>query len=679
MKKVELKDICGLTYVSRPVFSPDGTKAVFSAARADYEDNDYKKYLYLLSQEEGKPAVRQLTWQGGETCCAFEDSDTILFAAQRGEKDKPEEGCEKTVFYRLSLKGGEAGRAFELPWDVDRLLPLGGGKYIAEAVTDAYPQPEITDKLLKKDRKDYHVIEEVPLWANGSGYVSGKRSALFLCMPGEGVIIRLTENEADVASWDYSGGRIVYAACSFTAVRSLYEVVSVINPETMERKQIIGPDRFTVSAVTLAGSCVTLAMSDMKPWGTGQMHDFYRYDLEKDTLEKVCTPGIPLDSAILTDASYGGGSWIRALGTDVYFIAQSGPYTGLYRLKADNSCETVLDPKQELIIKCFDICDGKAAAVISQNGTIGELYAGTAEEACAAGEPAQDAAWPAACGWTWRRASSFNDEYLGTHEIAKAEYIPFTDCDGVKVDGWILKPEGFDGGARFPAVLEIHGGPRCTYSTGYYHEMQAMVSAGYAVFFCNPRGSEGYGEEYADLRGKYGDIDYKDIMEFTDHVLALFPQIDPERLFASGGSYGGFMCNWIEGHTDRFAAIASQRSVSNWVADFGSSEIGVSFDTNEMAATPWTDMEKMWRQSPLAYANNAKTPILFIHSLCDYNCTIDQGVEMFTAVRYHGVEARMCLFEGENHSLSRSGRPRHRIRRLEEILGWFERHPVRKP
>ncbi len=204
----------------------------------------------------------------------------------------------------------------------------------------------------------------------------------------------------------------------------------------------------------------------------------------------------------------------------------------------------------------------------------------------------------------------------------------------------------------------------------FYHEMQTLAADGYFVFFCNPHGSEGYGEAYADLRGKYGTIDYEDLMDFTDEVLKQLP-IDPERIGAGGGSYGGFMSNWIEGHTDRFAAIVSQRSVSNWVSDFGASEIGVSFDSNEMAADPWSDMQAMWKQSPLAYADHAKTPILFLHSLCDYNCTIDQGMQMYTAMKYFHVPARMVMFEGENHGLSRSGKPQHRIRRLKEMTEWF--------
>ena len=267
-----------------------------------------------------------------------------------------------------------------------------------------------------------------------------------------------------------------------------------------------------------------------------------------------------------------------------------------------------------------------------------------------------------------------NREYLKEHYVAKAEALSFKNSEGDTVEGWVLKPKDYKKGKKYPAVLEIHGGPRCAYGTIFFHEMQVYASMGYFVFFCNPHGSDGYGEAFADLRGRYGEIDYQDLMQFTDLVLKKYPDIHPKKVCATGGSYGGFMCNWIEGHTDRFVAIASQRSVSNWVADFGASEIGITFDTNEIGATPWSDMEKMWNQSPLKYANKAKTPILFIHSLMDYNCPFDQGLEMFSAMKYFHVPSKMVLFEKENHNLSRNGKPKHRIRRLEEMQKWFDEY-----
>jgi len=192
------------------------------------------------------------------------------------------------------------------------------------------------------------------------------------------------------------------------------------------------------------------------------------------------------------------------------------------------------------------------------------------------------------------------------------------------------------------------------------------------VFFCNPRGSDGRGDEFADIRGKYGTIDYQDLMKFTDLVLEKYPQIDKGRIGVTGGSYGGFMTNWLIGHTDRFQCAVSQRSISNWISKFGTTDIGYYFNADQIQSTPWDNMEKMWFHSPLKYADRAVTPTLFLHSEEDYRCWLAEGLQMFTALKYHGVDARFCLFRGENHELSRSGKPRHRVRRLEEMTNWFE-------
>ena len=134
------------------------------------------------------------------------------------------------------------------------------------------------------------------------------------------------------------------------------------------------------------------------------------------------------------------------------------------------------------------------------------------------------------------------------------------------------------------------------------------------------------------------------------------------------------MTNWIIGHTCRFACAASQRSISNWISMAYTTDIGYYFAEDQMGATPWNDMEKMWSQSPLKYADRATTPTLFIHSQEDYRCWLPEGLQMFTALKYHGIPARLCMFRGENHELSRSGKPRHRLRRLNEITEWFEQY-----
>ena len=162
-------------------------------------------------------------------------------------------------------------------------------------------------------------------------------------------------------------------------------------------------------------------------------------------------------------------------------------------------------------------------------------------------------------------------------------------------------------------------------------------------------------------------------MKFTDAVIAKYPAIDTARMGVTGGSYGGFMTNWIIGHTDRFACAASQRSISNWVSFSNTTDIGYRFGDDQMAANTWDNVEKMWWHSPLKYADQVKTPTLFIHSDEDYRCWLVEGLQMFTALKLHGVESRLCMFHGENHELSRGGKPNHRIRRLDEITNWFEK------
>ena len=200
------------------------------------------------------------------------------------------------------------------------------------------------------------------------------------------------------------------------------------------------------------------------------------------------------------------------------------------------------------------------------------------------------------------------------------------------------------------------------------------ANAGYFVFYCNPRGSDGRGTDFGNINGIYGTVDYQNLMDFTDEVLKRYPQIDTARVGVTGGSYGGFMTNWIVGHTDRFKAAVSQRSISNWVSFEHNSDIGHTFIVNNQGANTRENVELLWKQSPLQYAPNCKTPILFIHSDEDYRCYMAEGLAMYSAVMRNGCPSRLCLFHGENHELSRGGKPENRIDRMTEILNWMDQY-----
>ena len=273
-----------------------------------------------------------------------------------------------------------------------------------------------------------------------------------------------------------------------------------------------------------------------------------------------------------------------------------------------------------------------------------------------------------------KQLTHFNTAYMESHSVIQPEFFTFLNRAGIELEGYVLKPLGYEPGKKYPGILEMHGGPKGTFGGIFHHEMQCLANQGYFVFFTNPRGSDGRGEAFADITGKLGTIDYEDFMDFTDEVLRRYPDIDDRRVGICGGSYGGFMCNWMIGHTHRFAAAASQRSISNYLTKALCTDNGFSHNMAQLGTDPWHDFDTVWDHSPLKYAPNATTPTLFIQSDEDYRCWMGDALQMFTALKMNGVDARVALFHGENHELSRSGKPKNRIYRLQEIGDWFAKY-----
>ena len=212
------------------------------------------------------------------------------------------------------------------------------------------------------------------------------------------------------------------------------------------------------------------------------------------------------------------------------------------------------------------------------------------------------------------------------------------------------------------------------YGNFFMHEFYALAAQGYVIHFCNPRGGKGYGETHAKaIWDGWGSADYEDLMTWTDHIAQL-PYIDSERLGVTGGSYGGFMTLWIIGHTQRFKAAVAQRVVSNLISMFGNSDFNWVFQQAFGGKPPWENFEHYWDMSPMKYIANVKTPTLVIHSENDFRCNIEQGEQVFTALKYLGVDTEMIRFPGESHGLSRGGRTDRRVARLKHILTWFDKY-----
>ncbi len=273
------------------------------------------------------------------------------------------------------------------------------------------------------------------------------------------------------------------------------------------------------------------------------------------------------------------------------------------------------------------------------------------------------------------KLSDFSRKQLEFYPIrlSQPETIRYKSFDGTEIQGWLYPPLGLDEGEKWPLILSVHGGPHGMYGYRFDATFQLLASRGYAVLALNPRGSTGYGQKFTDgCVDNWGGGDYKDLMAGIDYVLKRYPQIDPERLGVRGGSYGGFMTNWIITQTDRFRAAVSIASLSNLISFYATS-LYQDLIHAEFGGAPWEgkNFEKLWRWSPLAHVEGVKTPVLFLHGEADNDVHITQAEEMYMAVRRQGVESVLVRYPREGHSIREL---KHRADMLARTLEWFDRY-----
>jgi dipeptidyl aminopeptidase/acylaminoacyl peptidase len=273
-----------------------------------------------------------------------------------------------------------------------------------------------------------------------------------------------------------------------------------------------------------------------------------------------------------------------------------------------------------------------------------------------------------------RQLTHLNSSLWAQLDLQPVERLEYKSSDGWPVEGFFVKPVGWQPGKKYPMVLVIHGGPEGMFGVDWYHEFQVYAAKGYAVFFCNPRGSTGYGEKFE--RGEinnWGVMDYQDVMAGADAALKQYPWIDADELGVTGGSYGGYLTNWIVSHTNRFKAAVTLRSVSNFISDEGTRD-GAYGHEEYFKGILFDDFDQYWEASPLKYARNVKTPTLILHSDFDFRVPIEQGEQWFRALQHYGVPSELVLFPRENHNLTRTGEPKHLVESLNWQLYWFDRY-----
>ncbi|QFT88299.1 Prolyl tripeptidyl peptidase precursor [Bacillus sp. THAF10] len=652
-RKVNSNDLFKLVSVTDPQWDKQSRKYAFVQTTINEEENEYESTIFVGDLEGNK--VPYTAGKGRATSPRWSpDGSKLAFVSNRTKKNQ--------VFV-MSVGGGEAEQVTFCKHGARGPVwsPCGTKLLFGTSVESEADLKGAGEKEEKKKKPEPLVVEKMRYKSDAKGFLDEKNDHLAVLDLQTKEVSLLTNGDRDYGSavWAPDGKSIAFVAnLEENPDVSLVSDVFVMNLETKEQKKITGSKGFFS----------TLSFSpDGKYLGyLGHEKEFLSATLTRVWVTEVAsgethclTENLDVEVGDVAIGDFHSGNVNPGLmwtedSEGFYFLMSDQGGTGIYYGGLDGGMYPVHLPDEHVYAVSMLTSSHEAIVGISSSTDPGELYHLDFK------------------AQTKNKLTNVNTAWKEEVELSVAEPIRYKAKDGWDLHGWVMKPIGFEEGKKYPTILEVHGGPHAMYANSYFHEFQTLTAQGFVVIFTNPRGSHGYGQAFVDaVRGDYGGKDYLDVMSAMDYALETFDFIDETNLGITGGSYGGFMTNWVVGHTNRFKAAVTQRSISNWLSFYGVSDIGYYFSEWEVGGDMGDKVEKLWEHSPIKYVGNIETPLLILHGERDYRCPVEQAEQLFIALKQQGKTTKLVRFPGANHELSRSGDPALRIHRLDHIKNWF--------
>ncbi|GAT86839.1 peptidase S9 [Paenarthrobacter nicotinovorans] len=650
--------------MSAPAIHPDGTKAVVSVTRPDFDADTYVGQLWSVPLDNAK-YPRRITRGFRDTAPSFSPDGLVLAFLRSDPGGKPQ-------LFVVESAGGEPQRITNQAAGVDSFVWAPDSHRIAflARVPERGRYGTVAD--VAPGAEDARLITANQYMMNGVGYTADQRQQLFVVevpelggepavlprgraaheqptleLPGLPAALQLTFGDADHTSPAFSadGGRLYFVA-------ALHEGHDDDLVTSVYRVDAAGGEPVVVEPANRTPQTVT----DVRPSADGKWLFYIAQELGDTGRDFVAR------NSVLYVMPSAGGEAVAL--TDVEHLDVSGPLepSGPDRVLVLNTALgsvellevvangdiTPLVHGARVVIGASVAANGEIAVSLSDASTAGDVA--TLER----GE--------------LRLLTDFSGALRNNSTVIEPLDFEAESSDGHAVHGWLVIPEG---PGPHPVLLNIHGGPFAQYTGALFDEAQVYAAAGYAVVMCNPRGSSGYGQEHGRaIKGRMGTLDMQDVMAFLDAALASRKSLDPGNVGIMGGSYGGYLTAWIIAHHHRFKAAIVERGFLDPVSFAGSSDIGWFFGREYTGGS----MEQMLAQSPMAFIADVQTPTLVVHSENDLRCPIEQGQRYYAQLKAQGVETALLVFPGEDHELSRSGTPHHRRQRFEHILSWWAKY-----
>ncbi|PJF27149.1 MAG: hypothetical protein CUN53_05145 [Phototrophicales bacterium] len=651
------EDLMRFRWLDEIALSPDGERIAYTVRQPHAETNGYITHVFVhdlasantARLTDGVSSASSLAWSRDSAQLAYSYSDHAGSAVRVWSRATGETRS-------ILMSGAGMG---SLDWSPDGKRLVGVRWTPARHVEDQVSKPGIPAPTIK-------VVRRLRYKQDGVGWVHDKFAQIWTLSLETGELTAITDSECDYSApkWSMKGDRLAFVAMAREQNEPLgYGQILICDvPGGTPRPLLPGWQGTAVSpAWGDDDRCIAFAgHNSPPPVNRRNFWQPYLADVEAGTAVKL---GEDIDEEVgnyaVADQRKGLANvtikWAPGDSSIYYLLTEKGA-TNLYKSDSAGNYEKIVGGNS-VTFEYSPALGGIVAFGQADPSNPGELYIWKNGEVT--------------------KLTDFNP-WLRDHRLSPPEEYWYDGVDGAKVHAWVIKPLDFRPGVKYPTILYVH----CSmFSWDFNHEFQVYANSGFVVAYFNQRGTTaGYGQAWTRAtEGDQGGKDYEEIMLGVDELVSR-PYVDGSRMGVTGGSCGGFMTNWIIGHTDRFKAAVTQRSITNQVSFFGTSDIGPECTEGEIGTNAWKDLEATWRQSPIAYAENIHTPLLILHADEDYRCALEQAEELFAILRWLGREVEMVIFEGENHGLTRGGRPGNRIEHQRRIRGWFEKylgtHPV---
>ena len=662
-RAITADDLSRLRLITAAAISGDEKRIAYTVERMDADANKYFANIFMCDVATGKSTAFTHGDHNDGGAVWSPDDSTLAFVSTRDKK---------TAIYTMPAGGGAEKKLVDLDGAISDLQWTPDGRKLVFALryNDSY---YIKDEKKKKEPPVYRHITELWYRFDGLGFLPKDKFQVHTFDIETGKLKQLTKGKRDnhMPSVSPDGKWVVYVSnrsrvLELNLMRDDLFVVSIDGGRERKVPAPAGPKggpRFSPN-----GKLIAYVGHDnpKDAWGVTNLHVWVvgvsGRPAAKDLMPKYDRMVIDQSIADMSDFHDSGTIRWSSDGKRIYFASSDTGVTNFLYVPVSGGKPTRVF-KGNCHIKGFSINGPtrNAALIYADLDNPGDLMV---------------------CPTTYngeKKAKQLTDmnPFLRTEvKLGRTRDVSFKSADGTVVNGWLVTPPDFKPSRKYPAILEIHGGPRAQYAYTFFHEMQYLAANGYVVLYTNPRGGGGQGETWSgSIIGDWGSLDYQDCMAAADYLESR-KFVNPKRVGVTGGSYGGYMTNWMIGHTNRFKAAVTQRSVVDLVSFVGSSDMG--FDLlEEFDGWPWTNPQTYERCSPITYYKNVKTPVLIIHSEQDLRCGIEQAERMFAMLKILGKTVEFVRFPDEPHGLSRHGRPDRRKARLEFILKWFNKYMKR--